>query len=138
MIRPRADNVILILDPANTVTKSAGGVHLVSNSGKQTARGSRWATVYASGPGYWLPSKRKLAGRDFTVPSDVFVPNETRPGDRVLIDADAGQDYRMDISIPRHNVGHDFEELCGAKGEFRIVREDECLLLAREGSSAAE
>ena len=138
MIRPKADNVVLVLEPLHTVSQPMGNIHLVSDASKAKgkARASRWARVVASGPGYWLESKRRIGDRKFTVRTDVFVPNETRPGDRVLIAADSGQDYSLDLSIPRHNLGHDFEELCGEKGEFRVIRESEALLLEREVTAA--
>ena len=118
MFRAYADNVVLAFEPRDTETKS--GIALV-HSGKNGAREHRTARVVASGPGYWHrfgTSQRSTR---------VFIPNEVKQGDRVIVDALAGQDYRMDLSIPRHNKDQQFQELFGERGEFRIVREEEIL-----------
>jgi len=111
-----ADNVVLVLEPEVT---QIGSLFVAP---KQNARGSRTARVVASGPGY---HKEPSYGN----PHGVFIPNETRPGDRVLIDALAGQNYSLDLSVPRHNKDQAFKDLLGEKGEFRIVRESEILAL---------
>ncbi len=114
-MRPYADNVQIELEPLPTMT--AGGLHLPQQS-RQGARGSRTARVIASGPGHY---RQRNAGARGTQDS-VFVPNETRPGMRVLVDALAGQAWDGDMQRPRHNVGGDF-------GDVRIVREDEILAI---------
>ena len=141
--KPLADNVLLELDPIETV--SAGGIHLVQTctacsgqgwinnqgnknrcmrcggggvAGKQ-AMGHRMATVIASGPGYYLP---KPAGCGGTVETRAFVPNQTQPGQRVIVDALAGNVWDGSLSAPRHNQGSDW-------GERRIVRESEILAI---------
>lgn len=119
-MRCYADNVLIVLEPLPVM--SEGGLHLPQQQ-RQGARGSRWAEVVMSGPGHHRQRRGDAGG---TLDS-VFVPNETKPKDRVLVDANAGQDYTLDISIPRHNKGHDFQEMLGWRGEFRIVREDEIL-----------
>lgn len=133
MIRPLQDNVVLVLEPTG-ITQS--GLHFVRDTKRRGARASVWARVVASGPGYYVPRKLPLGDRKFTIEGRAFIPNETQPGDRVLINEDAGQDYMLDVSIPRHNVGHEFEELCGEKGQFRIVREQEIHLIEREEIAA--
>lgn len=124
MIRPTADNVLIVLEPLPT--QSAGGLALVNlKNPKDHVRGSRTARVVATGPGYYRASRCLLADRTYTEPTGVFVPNHVKPGDRVIVDSNPGQDYRLDISIPRTNVNAEFVELLGIKAEFRIVREQE-------------
>jgi len=110
MIRAYADNVILRLEPLDTV--SSGGIHLVQ--GSRTTKGHRAATVLASGPGYHTSL-------------GVLVPNEVDPGDRVVVDALAGDTYDWELSPVRHNVNQTFEALDGVEGEIRVVRHDEIL-----------
>jgi co-chaperonin GroES (HSP10) len=109
MIRAYMDNVIVRLLPRETVT--AGGLFIPDNAngpnGKQTVQ----AEVIASGPGWRMRNGR-----------GPLVPNETKPGDVVLIDAMAGQDYSLDLNVPRHNKASDWSD---DRGQFRIVREDE-------------
>lgn len=126
MIRAYADNVIIVLEPLPT--QSAGGLHLPQQASRG-ARGSRTARVIASGPGH---HRQRKGGANSTT-DGAFVPNETKPGDRVLVDAAAGQDYAMDITVPRHNKSHGFEELFGDRGEFRIIREAEVLGILENG-----
>jgi co-chaperonin GroES (HSP10) len=117
--RAYADNVVLQFEPRPEQT--ASGLALV-HSGKNGAREHRTAVVKSSGPGYWQLFKG--AGGAIR---RVFVPNTVKVGDRVIVDALAGQDYAMDLSVPRHNKSQEFQELFGARGEFRIVREEEIL-----------
>jgi len=114
-MRPYADNVVVRLDPIATM--SAGGLHIPQQS-RAGARGSRLATVVASGPGH---RRQRAAGANGTR-DGVFIPNQTKEGDRVLVDALAGQAWEADMSMPRHNKGGDF-------GDTRIVREEEILAI---------
>jgi len=118
--RAYADNVVIQIEPRETQTES--GLTLV-HGGKNGAREHRTARVVASGPGYY---RSKPGGANGTE-RGVFVPNEVKPGMRVIVDALAGQDYALDLSVPRHNKSAEFQELFGDKGEFRIVREEEIL-----------
>lgn len=136
MIRPLADNVVLVLEPLETV--SAGGLALVNLGKGKTARASRTARVIASGPGYWYSRRQRLSGGQFSAPTEVFVSNETKPGDRVIVDANPGQDYRLDINVPRTNGTVQFEESLGDKAEFRICREAEIYAVLEEVADAAE
>jgi co-chaperonin GroES (HSP10) len=105
-IRAYQDNVIVRVLPEPTMTE--GGLHIpdtVTHSRVGTCR----AEVIASGPGYY--SRGGMGA---------FVPNETKPGDIVLIDRLAGQDYAMDLNVPRHNKASVWGD---ERGEFRIVRE---------------
>ncbi len=108
--RAYADNVVIELEPVRTETDS--GIAIVQTA--KGARDHRVARVVASGPGY-------------TLPSGAFVPNTVRAGERVLVDALCGQNYDLDLTVPRHNKSAQFQELFGDRGEFRIVREQEIL-----------
>jgi co-chaperonin GroES (HSP10) len=117
-----ADNVIIVMDPRPTET--ASGIALVNMRGPG-AKEHRTARVIASGPGYHT----RLG---------FLIPNEVKEGDRVLVDAFAGQNYAMDLTVPRHNKSPQFEELFGERGEFRIVRHDEILAVLEDEAQAAE
>lgn len=122
-VRAYADNVIVRLEPRPT--HSASGLALPPSSKANQGKGTREATVLSSGPGY-----RTRQGK--------FVVNETKAGDRVLVDALAGQDYGLDLEAPRansdakHPDASSFDSLLGQKGEYRIVREDEILAVLGE------
>lgn len=121
MIRPTADNVLVVLEPEVTETKSG----LYTGPVTKKSRYSRIARVLAVGPGYY--------GRtSWLHPEGIFHAMELKPGDRVTVDALCGQDYKLDISVPRHNKGSEFQSLCGERGEFRIIREDEALAVVEE------
>jgi len=111
------DNVILVLEPQPTQT--ASGLSIVHNR-SPGAREHRTAKVLASGPGY----KRGCCG--------AFVENQVKPGDRVIVDALAGQNFAFDLTAPRQNKSAEFQELVGERGEFRIVRHDEILAIIDE------
>ena len=120
IFRAYADNVVIQIEPLEQQTKS--GLY-TPHSGAAKARGHRSAVVLASGPGHI-----NRFGK--------FVPNEVKAGDRVIVDALAGQDYAMDLSVPRHNKTPEFQELFGDRGEFRIVREEEILGILDEEQAA--
>ena len=129
MIRPLQDNCVIVLEPEQE--EFAHGIKIVAGAGPK-ARASRTAVVLAVGPGHYRPTKVMLGDRLTTVPG-VFIPMALKPGDRIIVDADPGNDYRLDLNIPRHNVGHEFEKLLGVKAKFRIVREDECYAVIEQG-----
>lgn len=110
--RPYADNVLIVLEPEPTETKS--GLAMVRLRGPG-ARYSRTARVVATGPGYFDERLQR------------FIPNQIQAGERVIVDALAGQDYSLDLTVPRHNKGIEFQELLGERGQFRVVREQEIL-----------
>ncbi len=114
--RAYQDNVVIELEPLATRTES--GLELRPD-GKAGAYAHRFAKVIRSGPGYHTPK-------------GVFIPNEVKAGDRVVVSALAGQDFAMDLTVPRHNKSSQFQELFGERGEFRIVREDEILAVVEE------
>ena len=129
MIRAFRDNVVLLLEPLEH--KTASGISIIEHQPKH-----RTALVLSSGPGYYL--QRRVRGSDMlgdhTEETAVLVPNQTRPGDRVLIDALAGQHYVLDVSVPRHNKETIFDQVGGERGEFRIVREQEILGVLEDSS----
>ena len=141
-----ADNCLLELEPVQTL--SDGGIHLVQScsacsgrgyvihegnhnrcvrcagtgvAGKQSM-GHRIATVIESGPGYWLSRRGELGS---TVETRAFIPNQTKPGMRVIVDALAGAVWNGSLTAPRHNPGSEW-------GERRIVRESEILAILEQ------
>lgn len=120
---PFADNVFLQLED-DTVTTASG---LVFPSLKAAgAKRTRIGRVIASGPGYWTEPNR-------TSPQGVFIANTVRQGARVIVEAQAGDNYSKGFHVPRHNgmracLGH----LGELRGEFRIVREAEILGIVEE------
>ena len=123
-MRCYADNVLIRLEPLDKV--SAGGIHLVPS--KPGAKEHRTAIVIESGKGYQRPC------------CGAFIPNETKPGDRVIVEAYAGDklDYSIDISEPRRNKIPDFDSFDGDRGEYRVCRESEIIAVIESESQAAE
>ena len=123
-MRPYADNVLLRIEPP--ASETASGIALV-HSRAPGAREHRTAVVLASGPGF----KRPCCG--------VFVPNEVKPGDRVVVDALAGDKlkYDFDVSAPRQNQIPELSELAGERGQFRVVRHEEILAIIEDGVAVA-
>jgi len=123
------DNVLIVIEPLETQTES--GITLVRL--ETGARDRRIAKVLSVGPGYWTGCRH--CGTSKTT----FVPTELKPGDRVIVDATAGQDYSLDISVPRHNKSPEFQEVCGERGAFRIIREQEahCIVVSEDEQAAA-
>jgi co-chaperonin GroES (HSP10) len=127
-LRMYADNVLLALEPRPAETK--GGIQLVHlEDRKKRSQEHRTAIVIASGPGHY--KTRRVAGTGTLGPhteeQGAFIPNETKPGMRVVIDAQAGEDYALDPTAPRHNLPVEFTELLGEVREFRVVREQQVL-----------
>jgi co-chaperonin GroES (HSP10) len=127
--RPLSDNVLIVLEPEPTETK--GGVAIVRQRGP-SARYSRTARVIASGPGY--------RGRStYLNPAGLFHPNVLKPGDRVLVDALAGNNWDFDVGEAPRNNGADTSvpflaavALLGSKVEARIIREAEALAVLED------
>lgn len=105
VIRPTDDNVVVALEREKEETRN--GVVLPLAVQRRTQVDVVRAVVVASGPGYRLRNGR-----------GPFVPNEVNPGDIVLVDRLAGQDYTLDQFKPRQNHGAEFDDI-------RIVRHDE-------------
>jgi co-chaperonin GroES (HSP10) len=114
-IRATQDNVIVRIVPEPDQTKS--GLFLPQNR-QAITNGTKRAEVIAVGPGYYRDSGH---GR--------FIPTTLKPGQIILVDVHAGQDYRFDISVPRHNKKVEWGD---KHGEFRIIREEEALALVEE------
>jgi len=108
-IRAVQDNVILRFLPPPE--RAPGGLLFIPDTARpeKTAR----AEVVAVGPGYFRDSGH---GR--------FIPTTLRPGEVVLIERQAGQDFALDINVPRTNKETTWAD---KHGDFRIVREDEVL-----------
>lgn len=108
-IRAVQDNVILRFLPPPT--KAPGGLLFIPDTTRPepTTR----AEVVAVGPGYYRDSGH---GR--------FIPTTVRPGEIVLVERRAGQDYALDINVPRTNKETGWAD---EHGNFRVVREDEIL-----------
>lgn len=126
MIRCYSDNVLLKLEPLSTV--SASGLALV-HTRAPGAREHRYAKVLASGPGYFT----RLGA---------LVPNTVKEGDRVIVDALAGDRVKwdFDLSAPRQNAMPEMDHLLGERGAYRCVREQEilCVVDSDEVAQAAE
>ncbi len=122
-MKPFQDNVLIELEPLPE--KSAGGVYIPDMGKKDSRRRNtavRFARVLAVGPGH-RPGCRHCGGQ-----RQAFIPTELRTGDRVLVDAQAGQNYDFDISAPRHHAkAMNFDGVAGYRGELRIVREAEVI-----------
>lgn len=123
-VRPIADNVFIALEPLETQTES--GISKVYSE-QTKKRGVRTARVLASGPGY-----RTKQG--------VFIPNETRAGDRVAVSALAGQDWSLDFEAPRSNANAEHPDaasfaVLGGRSDVRCVREDEILCVLDDAAA---
>lgn len=122
-IRPTQDNVLLYLKPRPE--RMAGGLLTLPQNRSGKSNGAREAIVLATGPGW-----RLRGGRGPLVETGVS------PGDCVVVDAKAGQDWALDVGKPRTNpVGCQWEsfpvptELERPGGEYRMVRADEILFV---------
>ncbi len=110
-IRAYADNVILEWVPEPELAPD-GIIFLPKNRQPEKTRRAR---VIASGPGYYRDGGH-----------GAFIPNEVKPGDVVLVDRQAGQNYALDNYKPRVNAHETIY------GEGRIVRHDEILAVVEE------
>lgn len=112
-LRAHQDNLVIVFEPSESLSTV---LHIMESRPKH-----RLAKVMLSGAGY-------------ITKHGVLVENTVKERDRVVVDADAGQDYAMDINIPRHNAkGCEFESMFGHSGNFRIVREQEVLGIIEPG-----
>ncbi|TAK10557.1 MAG: hypothetical protein EPO32_14590 [Anaerolineae bacterium] len=132
-MRAYADNVVIVLEP---LPKMAGGLHVPENK-PANWRGVRVGRVIASGPGHYRSrrvtvSLQACTLQNYTEETPAFIANETRANDRVLVDAKAGQDYSLDLSVPRHNKDSVYAAYGGERGQFRIVRESEIICVVSD------
>lgn len=130
MIRMRDDNVLIAFEP---LEEKVNGIILPDfsyiESGKHVGKTekrhtlSRKARVLSVGPGHY-PGCKKCGGVKCT-----FIPTELKVGDRVIVPANTGEDYSMDISAPRHHTTeHKFSSFEGVENaEMRILREGQVL-----------
>lgn len=120
-VRPLEDNVLLYLKPRPS--RMAGGLLTLPQNRAGRLTGAREAIVLATGPGWRLRGGR-----------GPLVPTEVEPGQCVVVDAKAGQDWALDVGKPRTNpkgcTWASFPvptELERVGGEYRMVRADEIL-----------
>lgn len=119
-IRPIQDNVVIRFSPRPAVT--ASGLLHIPQTVTESRVGTREATVLAVGPGH--TNRRGL-----------FIPTAVKVGENVLVDALAGQNYDLDLTVPRHNKPTEWAD---DRGEFRIVREDEILGVIERDEAAPD
>jgi co-chaperonin GroES (HSP10) len=117
---PLQDNVLIRLLPRPE--KTASGIHTPHMKPANVTE-HREAVVIASGPGYFTRLGK-------------LVPNTVQPGQRVIVEAKAGDVYHGALSVPRFNKASEFEEVDGMRGELRIIREQEILCVMDEEAAA--
>lgn len=142
MIRPIADNVLLVLEP-DIPKQTAGGIFTVPLQEKSLAYANRTGIVLAVGPGHYQPRKYRQA--EGTVESSAMQPTSVQPGERVIVAANAGDRYAY---TKRQDFAEMYGDVLDAHGidrdsaEFRMIRESEVLAVidpeVREGAAAAE
>ncbi len=144
MIRPLADNVLLVLEP-DVPKQTAAGVYTVSLQEKGKAYGNRIGHVLAVGPGHHQP--RKYRDADDAFERSAFQPTSVQPGERVVIRVTAGDRYEY---VKRQDMADMYARQLTELGipldsaELRMVREAEILAViegdseVREGRAAAE
>lgn len=122
-VRPLQDNVLIYLKPRPE--RMAGSLLTLPQNRSKKANGAREAIVLASGPGYRLRGGR-----------GPLVPTEVEPGQCVVVDERAGQDWSLDVAKPRTNPnGCQWESFPVPTkherpgGEYRMVRADEILFV---------
>ena len=131
MIRPLADNVLLVLDP-EIPERTAGGIYAVTLQPKgKEAYGNRTGTVLAVGPGHYRPHRYEK-GRE--IETTAFQPTTVKPGERVIVHTTAGDNYTF---TKRQDMAEMYG-LVGDNNELRMVREEEILAVfeAEEGVAA--
>lgn len=127
MIRMLSDNVLIRLDPPPSET--ASGIALV-HTRAPGAKEHREAVVYAVGPGHY-PGCKSCGGA-----KPVFIPTTLVAGDRVIVDAVAGNRWDLDVSALRQNEKADFDSLLGERADWRVIREEEALCVVTEAQAA--
>ena len=129
MIRMVQDNVLVRLEPPPSET--ASGIAIV-HTRAAGARENRAALVLAVGPGHHHGCK-SCGG-----PRGTFIPTTLVAGDRILVDATAGQRYALDVSAVRTRPATEFDEMLGERGDYRVIRESEALAVLESEAQAAE
>ena len=128
-IRMLSDNALIRLDPPPSET--ASGIQLV-HTRAPGVREHREAVVIAVGPGHH-PGCKSCGGQKPT-----FIPTTLRPGDRIVVDATAGNKWDWDVSSIRHNEKADFDSMLGERADFRVIREAEAHCILEDEAKAAE
>lgn len=128
MIRMLADNALIALEPLPKET--ASGIALPDRKAKTNEH--RFARVLSVGPGH-SPGCKVCSGV-----KSVFIPTTLRVGDRIIVGALSGNRWDLDVSSVRQNERADFDALLGERGEYRVIREAECLAVIDEEAKAAE
>jgi co-chaperonin GroES (HSP10) len=136
VIQMTQDNVLIAFDKLEEKTSSGviipgfeyvtDGKHKGEKQSRHTL--NRWATVLSVGPGH-NPGCKKCGNVRKT-----FIPTQVKVGDRVLVPANTGEDYSLDVSAPRHHTQeHKFSAFEGYENaELRIVREGQIMAIAEE------
>lgn len=93
------DNVLVLMDHHDKrEERTAGGIVIPqAYRGPKSRAEAVYATIIAAGPG-WYPGKRcPSCGVPGLTESTVFVGNDLKPGDRVIVeDKDIGDRYEVD------------------------------------------
>jgi len=113
-IRAIQDNVVIRFLPPKKV--SDGGCIFLPDTAKPEK--TLKAEVIAVGPGHYRDNGHGH-----------FVPTTLKPGEIVLVDRQAGQDYCLDVNVPRQNKAADWAD---KNGNFRVVREEEVLAVLED------
>lgn len=124
-----SDNILIRIEPPPSET--ASGIAIV-HTRAPGVREHREAVVIAVGPGHY-PGCKSCGGAKPT-----FIPTTLRAGDRIVVDAMAGQSYDFDVSAVRSREKTEFDELGGERALFRVIREGEALAVLSEDAQAAE
>ena len=128
MIRMLSDNVLILLEPMPKET--ASGIALPNHKARTNEH--RMARVLSVGPGY-QPGCKSCGGTKAT-----FIPTTLVAGDRIIVDALAGNKWDFDVSSVRQNERAEFDALFGERGDYRVIREAECLGVVEDEAKAAE
>lgn len=128
-IRMLSDNVLIRIEPPPDTT--ASGIAIV-HTRAPGVREHREAVVIAVGPGHY-PGCKSCGGAKPT-----FIPTTLRAGDRIVVDAMAGNKWDWDVSTVRHNEKAEFDSMLGERGDYRVIRESEAHCVLDDEAKAAE
>ena len=124
-----ADNALIRLDPPPSET--ASGIAIV-HTRAPGVREHREAIVIAVGPGHH-PGCKSCGGQKPT-----FIPTTLKPGDRIVVDATAGQRWDFDVSATRSRDATEFDAFDGDRAQWRVIREAEAHCVIESDAQAAE
>ncbi len=129
-LEPRPETALpggVIVHPGFEYKSGRGTEAKASRDPRAKATGVRWGVVVAVGPGH-VPGCRRCGGEKH----GQFLPTTLRPGDRVCIGEQSGQDYSLDMKGLRQRDKTETVDLGDAEG--RLVREDEVMLIDESGA----